>query len=145
MRDILVAGASLSVGVLVGCASQNKTDFEAALAECRAEYAPRIGNYVPWARCTNAVSEQFSPVSDTAAPLIRATRLSLAEKVDRGEMTSAEAAAELQRVTFEARQEQARTQAANEASEAPDHLPDPGQLDVLRLGPEPTFVPLDAR
>ena len=47
-----------------------------------------------------------------AAPLIRATRLSLAAKVDRGEISPADAGVELARVAFEARQEQARTNAA---------------------------------
>ena len=56
--------------------------------------------------------EKFSPPSDAAAPLIRATRLSLAAKADRGEISSEDAEAELARVAFQAQQEQARTAAA---------------------------------
>jgi hypothetical protein len=111
---MLLTGACLFV--LSGCAQQQQAErkaaFEAAVAQCRATTPARIGNYVPWARCVNAASERFSPSSDTAAPLIRATRLSLAAKVDRGELSPEDAGAELARVTFEARQEQARTGAA---------------------------------
>jgi hypothetical protein len=101
---------------LSSCAAQRlaeqKAGFDAAVARCRATTPAQVGNYVPWARCVNAASEQFSPPSDMAAPLIRATRLSLSVKVDRGEMSPTDAGAELARVAFEAHQEQARTNAA---------------------------------
>jgi hypothetical protein len=113
-HGVLVAATCLIS--LAGCAAQQmaerKAGFDAALAQCRATTPARLGNYVPWARCVNAASEQFSPPADTAAPLIRATRLSLAAKVDRGELSPEDAGAELARVAFEARQEQARTGAA---------------------------------
>jgi hypothetical protein len=109
----LLAGGSI---ILSGCAQQQlaerKAAYDAAVVQCRATTPARVGNYVPWARCVNAASEQFSPPSDTAAPLIRATRLSLAAKVDRGELSAEDAGTQLARVTFEARQEQERTGAA---------------------------------
>jgi hypothetical protein len=113
MRFLLVATCLF---ILTGCAQQQfaerKAAYDAAVAQCAVTTSARVGNYVPRARCVNAASEQFSPPSDTAAPLIRATRLSLAAKLDRRELSPEDAGAELARVIFEARQEQARTGAA---------------------------------
>jgi hypothetical protein len=84
MRTMLLAAICLLA--LSGCAQQHlaerKAAFDAAVAQCRTTTPARVGNEVPWARCVNAASEQFSPPSDRAVPLIRATRLSLAAKVD---------------------------------------------------------------
>jgi hypothetical protein len=101
---------------LCGCAAQEfaarKAAYDAAAKQCHDTRVRTGGSWVSYARCVNAASEQYSPPSDTAAPLIRATRLSLAVKVDRGEISPEDAGAELARVAFQAHQEQQRTGAA---------------------------------
>jgi len=89
------------------------------------------------ARCLNAASEQFSPPSDAAAPLIRATRLSLAVKVDRGEVSPEDAGAELARVAFEAYQEQQRTGAAVTAAHGMEMQGTASMMRALTPPPSP--------
>jgi hypothetical protein len=149
-KMILLATASLLV--LSGCATQRfaeqKAAFDAAAAQCRETRVRTGGSYVSYAHCVNAASEQFG-ASDPTGPLIRATRLSLAAKVDRHEMTPEDAGAELARVAFEARQQVARTGAAVAAGQGsamqgtaamlnatkPPPTPSPIQTNCLAAGP----------
>ena len=98
----------VTVALLAGCASQTNANLQAGIkreaAACRAEIPSVIGNYVRQAQCLAAVSERFSPPNDTAAPLIRATLLSLAAKVARGEISPEDARLQLAQVIYELRE-----------------------------------------
>jgi len=112
VRSLVVALASLVA--LSGCAAQGlspQAAFNAAAAQCKATRVSTGGNWVSYARCVNAASEEYGP-NDPAGTLIRASRLNLAAKVDRGEISPEDAGAELARIAFEAHQEQGRTGAA---------------------------------
>lgn len=121
---------------------ESKGRFHAAVAEGHVRFPHHIGNYVAGGNCVNAASERFSPTNDTAAPLIRATRLSLAVKVDRGEITPEDAAAELQCVAFEARQEQARTAVAVAAGQGARMMGAAAAARAIAPVPQVPFSPM---
>ena len=104
--------------VVSGCAAQRQAEAEAAFAQCRAAIPAQVGSYVARENCINAVSERYSSPGDGASALVRATRLSLAAKVDRGELSPEDAAAQLAAVAFQAQQQQAATNAARAAAAA---------------------------
>ena len=97
--------------VVSGCAAQRQAEAEAAFAQCRATIPAQVGNYVARENCINAVSERYSSPGDGASALVRATRLSLAAKVDRGELSPEDAAAQLAAVAFQAQQQNVLLQA----------------------------------
>jgi hypothetical protein len=98
--------------------AQLQAEFDRAVAECKAAIPRHIGNYVPIAQCINTASERLSPRNDTGAPLIRAARLSLASKIDRGEMTPEDAQLRLAEIVFDTRQRATQTEAADRTSRA---------------------------
>ena len=108
--------AFLTLGLLAGCSGHRDAAYQAANQQCMDTKVRTGGSWVSLAECTNAVDEQYD--TEPAGPLIRVTRLSLAYKVDHGEMSPEEARAELLRVASDARQEQQGTNAADAASAA---------------------------
>jgi hypothetical protein len=119
MATRMRACAVLAVILMVaGCAAQRQVEAEAAIAQCRATIPAQIGNYVARANCINGVSEQYSSPGDGASALVRATRLSIAVKVDRGELSPEDAGAQLAVVGFLAQQQLAAPNAARAAAAA---------------------------
>ena len=110
--------AFLTLGLLAGCSVHSKADqnaaYQAANQRCMDTKVRTRGSWVSLAECTNAVDEQYD--TEPAGPQIRAARLSLAYKIDHGEISAEEARAELLRVAIEVRHEQQRTNAADAAS-----------------------------
>jgi uncharacterized iron-regulated membrane protein len=116
---------SIAIAILLlttGCAAQQsarlQAEFDRAVAECKAAIPARIGDYARRAECVNAASERLTPRNDMTAPLFRATRLNLAIKVDRGEMSPEDAQLRMAEIVFDARQRATRTDAADRASRA---------------------------
>lgn len=126
---------------LAGCAAQRQAEAQAAMQSaiktCNDEIPRRVGKYVLWAACVNAASEHFAP-GDPAGPLIRATRMALAVKVDEGRVTSDEARVELARVAFDAHQQVSRTQATEDQARAANVA---AFLPLLQQNRAPVLVP----
>jgi len=79
---------------LEGCAAQQRqARYDAAAAECHASIPAAIGNYVKLETCLNEAARN-AEFKGAAEDLREATRIELAEKIDRGEITKAEASAQ---------------------------------------------------
>jgi hypothetical protein len=107
--------AALAVAALGGCTPQRMT-AEKEAAACKAQFPQwdTPAQVVGAARCLNDVAERYAP-NNPLTPLVVAARAELAEKVHNGQMTFAEAQAELTRTIFEASQELTRTNAGEDA------------------------------
>ena len=112
--------AFLTLGLLAGCSLHSNADRNAAYQEanqhCMDAKVRTGGSWVSLAECTNSVDEQYD--TEPAGPQIRTTRLSLAYKIDHGEISEQQARAELVHLAAEFRREQQRTNAADAASAA---------------------------
>ena len=109
MRTLLILMGLLA---LAGCAAQRQAQFNEGAAKCKAEIPAVIGNYMKREQCINdaATSAGFhGPAED----LVSATRVALAEKVDSGAMTVAEANVQFAQMKYEIQQEAAAQRAAN--------------------------------
>ena len=106
--------AFLTLGLLAGCSGHRDAAYQTANQQCMDAKVRTGGSWVSLAQCTNAVDKQYD--TEPAGPTIRATRLSLAYKIDREQISPEEAKAELLRAAFAAREEQQRTIAADPAS-----------------------------
>jgi hypothetical protein len=98
---------------LTACANgaETKAARDAAVAQCQAPYPRQVGSYVDRARCIVETDAHFYP-TDPLVPVLGPIMISLAMKVDHGEM-SLEAALEQYALTrFAVQQEMARTNAA---------------------------------
>ena len=113
--------AFLTLGLLAGCSVHSGADrnaaYQAANQQCMDNKVRTGGSWVSLADCTNAVDEQYD--TEPAGPQIRATRLSLAYKIDHGEISPEEARSELLRVADDVRQEQQSANANDAVSAAP--------------------------
>ena len=73
--------------LLAGCmAAPPFGDLKSAREACNRDYPPRIGNYLPHARCVNAAIETYALPGARHPDLVRLqaeVRASLSEKVDR--------------------------------------------------------------
>lgn len=92
MRAVVVLGCAM---LLAGCVSSRDkaaiSAAEAGVADCKAK---TFRSAVERARCLNAAAEIAAPAVGDSADLFRVaqnTRLVLAERVDRGQITQAEA------------------------------------------------------
>jgi hypothetical protein len=117
MRTVIVTAVSLA---LCGCAGNSggptqaatdaalKSGFEAAKADCQARFPVSPGrNHVAHARCLNeyVTSVLLRLRYPDLSVLISTKRIELAEKVDKGTMTEAEADAELAQTRAKAQRE----------------------------------------
>jgi hypothetical protein len=123
MKQIVLALCLVVTGCGAMQQAQNakaKADFTAAAKVCTDTYPAVVGNFVPRATCINKAS--IAADSTPAAGVIRAERMALSEKVDRGEITSSEASVQLARIVYELRdherQEAAAAQANHQAAQA---------------------------
>jgi hypothetical protein len=105
-----------AVVALAGCAAQRQRDFDAAAAQCKATIPKMIGNYARRERCLieGARSAGFS---GAAQGLLDATGMELAEKIDAGQITPAEAGTEYARARYNI-EEQATADRAQRAEAA---------------------------
>jgi hypothetical protein len=109
MRKLVVLAALVA---LAGCAAQRQAQFNKDAAQCRAEIPATVGNYVRRQQCiVDAVNR--AGFTGASQGLLNATRIELAEKVDKGEMTAAEANVQLARVTYQVEQSDAAQRTAN--------------------------------
>jgi len=74
--------------LLAGCVATAPPfgDLKSAREACNRDYPPRIGNYLPHARCVNAAIETYALPGARHPDLVRLqaeVRASLSEKVDR--------------------------------------------------------------
>lgn len=116
MKKIVIAAACL----LSGCAAQHLAQMHAqanqGAALCRAEIPSVVGNHVRLNQCIADANDRAGFTSPRQG-LINATRMELAEKLDAGKITQAEANAEMAQLRYQVSQDEAaervaRTQAA---------------------------------
>jgi hypothetical protein len=122
---------------LAGCAAQRQAQFDSAAAECRASIPALIGNYVKRQTCINAAARNAG-FKGPAEDLVEATRIELAEKVDRGEITAADANAQFARMKYDLQQSEAAQRVANAQAAAAilSAMPRP-QPYVIPTPPQP--------
>jgi hypothetical protein len=136
MKCVLLAAAAALA--MAGCmpsgpspeavASQNK-----AYAECQA----RSKTTVELFSCQNVVYDRYSRPYDRdqdIVTLVQARKLAIAEKVDRGQTTRAEAAAEVAAVVAEGHSESQRRTAEADAADA-------AIFAATAPAPQPSYVP----
>jgi hypothetical protein len=115
MTRIMIAAL---VAMLTGCAArqaaQQSAEFNSAKEQCRTQIPAQIGNYVSLATCFNAARDRIFPPS-AALALIEATHLSLAEKVDAGQMSLADARLQMANLEYGLNQEAQDRAAAAQA------------------------------
>jgi hypothetical protein len=116
--------------------TQKKAAFQTAVAQCRAPFPAKVGNYVARARCFIDTDAQFYP-NDSFAPVMNALWVNLATKVDHGEMSPQDMELQLQQTLFTLNQEQARTNAAVNAAQANTLL---GAAAILNATKPPPVV-----
>jgi hypothetical protein len=97
---------------LAGCAAQRQAQFNKDAAQCRAEIPAVVGNYVRRNQCIIDSSDRAG-FTGPSQGLLNATRMELAEKVDKGEMTDAEANAQYAQVRYQVEQSDAAQRTAN--------------------------------
>ena len=100
-----------------GCAAQRQAKFDAAAAQCKASIPAQIGSFAARTTCINTAAEQAG-FRSPAQELINATNLELAEKVDRGEITLADAKVKSAQVSYDVNQQAAAAQAQQAAAAA---------------------------
>jgi hypothetical protein len=93
MRKLVVL---VGLVALAGCAAQRQAQFNKDAMQCRAEIPAVVGNYVRRQQCI-VDSANRAGFTRPGEGLLKATRIELAEKVDKGEMTVAEARARTRR------------------------------------------------
>jgi hypothetical protein len=93
-----VAVAAVATLALTGCASRGQRANElrqAGEAACAAQYPPKVGNYVVFARCIIEANNQVYMSMDGRYPdlldTMAAVRLKVAAMMDRGEMSKEDA------------------------------------------------------
>jgi hypothetical protein len=114
IRVLLIAGL---IG-MAGCAAQRQATYERLAAECRATIPEAVGNYVKRTTCLNNAATQAG-FHGPAEDLLQATLVSLAERVDRGEITSSEANLAFAKVKYQIEQPEAAQRAQQAAAAAP--------------------------
>jgi hypothetical protein len=97
---------------LVGCGDGRQAVYDAAAAQCRAAIPRVIGNYAKRQRCLVEAATNAG-FRGPAEDLLNATRMELADKVDGGTMTPAEANVEYAHLRYDISQQQAAERAAN--------------------------------
>jgi hypothetical protein len=109
MRWMLISAAALLGAVsLSGCAASLDTpEVRQAITACNNKYATAVGRVT----CGNAVIASHGGTGDLMNVLLT-KRLALAEKVDSGQMTRAEANAEMAALVANVNSEQQRRDAA---------------------------------
>lgn len=109
MKLVLAAAAACLLG---GCAAQRQAQFNDAAAQCRAQIPAKVGNFVRRAQCINDAANRAG-FNDPDNDLLKSTSVELAEKIDKGEMTPAEATAQYERVRYQVAQSEAAQRAAS--------------------------------
>jgi len=130
-----------AVLALVSCAGQREVAFEKEKQQCEATIPKIIGNYARRQQCIVDAARKAG-FHGAAEELLFATRIELAEKVDKGEMTPTEASARYASVRYQVQREMdadraQRAQAAAAIMRAtpqpqPYVLPTPYQIPVAQ-------------
>jgi hypothetical protein len=97
---------------LAGCAAQRQAQFNKDAAQCRAEIPAMVGNYVRRQQCIVDAANRAG-FTGASEGLLNATRIELAEKVDKGEMTPADANVQFAQVRYQVEQSDAAQRVAN--------------------------------
>jgi hypothetical protein len=86
-----LAAVSILCTLVVSCVlAPLPGDLRSAREACNREYPPRVGNYLPHARCVNAAVERYALPTASHPDLIRlqeGVRAALSEKVDRRQIS----------------------------------------------------------
>ncbi len=110
MKKVVIIAA----GLLSGCAAQHLAQMQAQarqdVAQCQAGIPSVVGNYVKRNQCIVAAGDRAG-FTDPGQQLINATRMEVAEKMDAGKMTPAEANAQLAQVRYQVAQDAGADQA----------------------------------
>ena len=109
MRKLVVL---VGLVALAGCAAQRQAQFNKDATQCRAEIPAVVGNYVRRQQCI-VDSANRAGFTGPGEGLLNATRIELAEKVDKGEMTVAEARARYAQIRYQVEQSYDAHRAAN--------------------------------
>jgi hypothetical protein len=109
MRKLVVLAGLVA---LAGCAAQRQVQFNKDAAQCRAEIPATVGNYVRRQQCIIDASNRAG-FRGPGADLLNATRIALAEKVDKGEITGADANVQYAQVRYQVEQSDAAQRTAN--------------------------------
>jgi hypothetical protein len=84
---IRIAAMAALCGLAAGCVLPPLTgDLKSAREACNRDYPPRIGNYLPHARCVNAAIEAYALPTARHPDLVRLqeeVRASLSDRIDR--------------------------------------------------------------
>lgn len=122
--------AVLLVAALMGCTAQRLAERQREFAEARQACAQRfpkvVGGMVAYSTCVNQAGEPLDG-GGAANGLIRATRISLSDQVDRREISMAEANTQFARLMYETSQDTQRADATNASNAAAILLSMPAQ------------------
>lgn len=120
----------LVVALLGGCAAQRQAErqreFADASRSCAQRFPRVIGGMALYAACVNQAGERLDG-GGAANALIRATRMSLSDQVDRREISFADASTRFARTVYEVSQDTQRADAARAANAAAILLSMPAQ------------------
>lgn len=111
---LAVLGLVLCLGA---CGAAQRAQLQKASAACQAQFSVDPGQIVARENCLNDALLQTFP-NNALTPLIVAERRALAERVQTGKQTYAEANVDYQRTIFQAQQELSRSQSQRAAAAA---------------------------